>query len=84
MTPSVFINLSPYSARVRADHLLSCLAAKRLSEQPDILEVVCTNTAPIKPEQMAPKLTVLSIARPMAEAIQRIHDGQSVSALFQS
>ncbi|MBL6854102.1 MAG: ribose-phosphate pyrophosphokinase [Alphaproteobacteria bacterium] len=60
-------------------------AAKRLSDQPDILEVVCTNTAPIKPEQqMAPKLKVLSIAKPMADAIQRIHDGQSVSALFQN
>jgi ribose-phosphate pyrophosphokinase len=59
-------------------------AAKRLSDQPDILEVVCTNTAPIRPDQRAPKLTVLSIARPLAEAIQRIHDGESVSALFQS
>jgi ribose-phosphate pyrophosphokinase len=59
-------------------------AANRLSDQPDVLEVVCTNTAPIRPDQRAPKLTVLSIARPLAEAIQRIHDGESVSALFQS
>jgi len=73
------------SIRIACTHgLFADGAAKRLSDQPDILEVVCTNTAPIKPEQMAPKLTVLSIARPMAEAIQRIHDGQSVSALFQS
>jgi len=73
------------SIRIACTHgLFADGAAKRLSDQPDILEVVCTNTAPIRPAQMAPKLTVLSIARPMAEAIQRIHDGQSVSALFQS
>jgi len=29
-----------------------------------------------------PKLTVLSVAPALAEAIRRIHNGQSVSALF--
>jgi ribose-phosphate pyrophosphokinase len=29
-----------------------------------------------------PKLTVLSVAPALAEAMQRIHDGESVSALF--
>jgi phosphoribosylpyrophosphate synthetase len=29
-----------------------------------------------------PKLTVLSIAPALAEAMRRIHDGESVSALF--
>jgi ribose-phosphate pyrophosphokinase len=39
---------------------------------------------PIAPEKRAAKLTVLSIAKPLAEAMRRIHDGESVSALFHS
>ena len=34
------------------------------------------------PEAEHPKLTVLSVAPALAEAIRRIHDGESVSALF--
>ena len=43
-------------------------------------EIVCTNTAPLEAEH--PKLTVLSVAPALAEAIRRIHDGESVSSLF--
>jgi ribose-phosphate pyrophosphokinase len=71
------------SVRIACTHgLFAAGAAERLSEQPDVLEIVCTNSVPIAPSKRAPKLTVLSIAAPLAEAIRRIHDGESVSALF--
>ena len=61
-----------------ADDLL-----ERLDSQPDVQEIVCTNTVPISKDKWVPKLRVLSIAPALAEAIRRIHDGESVSALFQ-
>ncbi|MEJ0026022.1 MAG: ribose-phosphate pyrophosphokinase [Rhizomicrobium sp.] len=71
------------SIRIACTHgLFAAGAAQRLSDQLDVVEIVCTNTVPIPPETRGTKLTVLSIARPFAEAIRRIHDGQSVSALF--
>ncbi|MEI9992249.1 MAG: ribose-phosphate pyrophosphokinase [Rhizomicrobium sp.] len=71
------------SIRIACTHgLFAAGAAARLSEQPDVLEIVCTNSVPIAADKRAPKLTVLSIAAPLAEAIRRIHDGESVSALF--
>jgi ribose-phosphate pyrophosphokinase len=71
------------SIRIACTHgLFAAGAAQRLSEQPDVLEIVCTNSVPIAADKRAPKLTVLSIAAPLAEAIKRIHDGESVSALF--
>jgi ribose-phosphate pyrophosphokinase len=73
------------SIRIACTHgLFGAGSAQRLSDQPDVLEIVCTNTVPIAPEKRAPKLTVLSIAKPLAEAMRRIHDGESVSALFHS
>jgi ribose-phosphate pyrophosphokinase len=71
------------SIRIACTHgLFSGGALQRLGEQPDLIEVVCTNTVPIAVEQHVPKLTVLSVAPALAEAIRRIHNGQSVSALF--
>jgi ribose-phosphate pyrophosphokinase len=46
----------------------------------DVTEIVCTNSAPIPAKN--PKLSVLSVAPAMAEAINRIHNGESVSSLF--
>jgi ribose-phosphate pyrophosphokinase len=59
-------------------------AIQRLSRQPDVQEVVTTNTVPLSPEktQALPQLRVLSVAPLLAEAIQRIHDGESISSLF--
>ena len=57
-----------------ADNALDKLAAA------DVTEVVCTNTAPVPLDH--PKLHVLSVAPALAEAISRIHNGESVSALF--
>jgi ribose-phosphate pyrophosphokinase len=57
-----------------ADNALDKLAAA------DVTDVVCTNTAPVPADH--PKLHVLSVAPALAEAINRIHNGESVSALF--
>ncbi|MFI7589058.1 ribose-phosphate diphosphokinase [Spongisporangium articulatum] len=71
------------SIRVATTHgLFSSGALDKLQAQDDVLEIVCTNTVPIGKEKFVPKLTVLSIAPAMAEAIRRIHNGESVSALF--
>ncbi|MFE7646914.1 ribose-phosphate diphosphokinase [Streptomyces phaeoluteigriseus] len=75
--------LDPRSIRVACTHgLFADGALKRLSEQPDVLEIVCTNTVPVAAEEHTDKLRVLSIAPALAEAVRRIHNGESVSALF--
>ena len=71
------------SVRVACTHgLFAGDAIERLSAEKDIEEIVCTNTVPIKQEKRTEKLTVLSVAAPLAEAMRRIHNGESVSALF--
>lgn len=71
------------SVSVACTHgLFSNGALKRIADQPDVNEIVCTNTVPIPRDDRSPKLTVLSIAPALAEAIRRIHDGESVSELF--
>ncbi|GAA3836001.1 ribose-phosphate diphosphokinase [Streptomyces phyllanthi] len=75
--------LGPRSIRVACTHgLFAAGALKRIGEQPDVLEIVCTNTVPVPEEERTEKLRVLSIAPALAEAVRRIHNGESVSALF--
>jgi len=56
-------------------------AVQRLSRE-EIREVIVTNTIPLEAEKRLPKLSVLSAAPLLAEAIRRIHLNQSVSILF--
>jgi ribose-phosphate pyrophosphokinase len=56
-------------------------ALDKLAAMPDVAEIVCTNSVPVAAEH--PKLTVLSVAPALAEAISRIHNGESVSVLFE-
>ena len=64
--------------------LFTGAAVERLAVQPDLKEVVTTNTVPLAAAKIAafPQLRVLSVAPLLAEALQRIHDGESVSSLF--
>ncbi|MGE5335547.1 MAG: ribose-phosphate diphosphokinase [Nitrososphaerota archaeon] len=59
-------------------------AIERLAAQPDVDEVVTTNTVPVAAAKLEalPRIRVLSVAPLLAEAIQRIHDGESISSLF--
>ena len=59
-------------------------AIARLGAQSDIAEIVTTNTVPLAADKRLPNLHVLSIAPLLAEAIRRIHVGESVSSLFVS
>jgi ribose-phosphate pyrophosphokinase len=71
------------SVRVACTHgLFSAGALERLSAEKDIEEIVCTNTVPIPERDRTDKLTILSIAPALGEAMRRIHNGESVSALF--
>jgi ribose-phosphate pyrophosphokinase len=69
--------------RIACTHgLFGAGALQRLAARPEVLEIVATDTVPIAPELRVGKLSVLSIAPALAEAIRRIHNGESVSALF--
>jgi ribose-phosphate pyrophosphokinase len=71
------------SVRIACTHGLFCDGAlKRIAAEPGVAEIVCTNTVPIPDAGRAPKLRVISLAPALAEAIRRIHEGESVSALF--
>jgi len=71
------------SVRVACTHgLFAANAVERLSAEKEIEEIVCTNTVPIPPMNRTEKLTILSVAPALSEAMRRIHNGESVSALF--
>ena len=71
------------SVRIACTHgLFADGALGKLAAQPDVAEVVCTNTVPMPEHKRDDKLRVLSIAPAMGEAIRRIHNGESVSSLF--
>ncbi|MDP2954118.1 MAG: ribose-phosphate diphosphokinase, partial [Chloroflexota bacterium] len=62
--------------------VLSGPAVQRIEESP-IRELVVTDTIPLAVEKRLPKITVLSLAPLLGEAIRRIHTGHSVGELFQ-
>jgi len=70
------------SAAVACTHgLFAGKALPRLSEHPMVREIVTTDTVPQAAEDW-PLLTVRSVAPLFAEAISRIHGGESISSLF--
>jgi len=69
------------SAAVACTHgLFVGKAVERLSDHPMITEVVTTDTVP--PRSDWPELRIRSVAGLFAEAIARVHAGESVSSLF--
>jgi ribose-phosphate pyrophosphokinase len=56
-------------------------AVERIQNAP-IDGLILTDTIPLAPEKQIPKLTVLSVAPLLGEAIKRIHRNESVSRLF--
>jgi ribose-phosphate pyrophosphokinase len=63
--------------------ILSGPAIERIRDS-RVREVVVTDTVPLRPANRIPKVHVLSVAPLIGEAIRRIHDGESVGALFSS
>jgi len=61
--------------------VLLATALERL-DAPYIKQLVVTNTIHVPPEKYHPKLKVLSIAPLLADAIYRIHSGESMSPLM--
>jgi ribose-phosphate pyrophosphokinase len=67
---------------VAATHgLLVGPAIERLESAP-ISTVAVTDTIPLRPKAMLPKIKVLTVAALLGQAIKRIHRNESVSGLF--
>jgi ribose-phosphate pyrophosphokinase len=56
--------------------------ASRILEESVVQEIVVTDTMPVPNEKRTAKITVLSMASMLGEAIHRIHSGLSVGAMF--
>lgn len=61
--------------------ILSGPARQRVG-QSCLNELIVTDTIPLSPDKKHPKITVLSVASLLSDAIERIHYEQSISTLF--
>ena len=77
------MNAGAKSVSACATHaVLSGPAIRRIEESP-LLEVIVTDSIPLKAEAKAcKKIKQLTVARLLGEAIKRIHHGDSISSLF--
>jgi ribose-phosphate pyrophosphokinase len=57
-------------------------AIQNLQATPEVKEIVTTNTVPIPPEKRIPCMRVLSVGALFADAIRRIHSGETMQPLF--
>lgn len=67
---------------VCASHGIFCGNAHELLANSGIREVIVTDTVPHDPSTLPPLVTQLSVAPLLADAINRIHHGDSISDLF--
>lgn len=65
-----------------ATHAILCGSAIDKLQSAPIDELIVTDTIPLSPQKRIEKLTVLSVAPLLGEAIKRIHRNESVSKLF--
>ena len=63
--------------------LLSGNASQKIAES-SIDKLIITNTIPLSEEKKIDKIEVVSVAQLLADAIIRIHEGNSVSVLFKN
>jgi ribose-phosphate pyrophosphokinase len=73
---------------VGAKKVFACAAHPVLSgsieklQESQVDEFAVTDSIPVPPEKMFPKLKVLSVAQTLAEAIRRLHHEESMSDMF--
>ena len=80
----VLKNFGVNTVYAAASHgVLSGAALQRINDCAFLKELVITNSIPLKGEQSCPKITQLSVAPLLAEAIARTHNEQSISSLFE-
>ena len=65
-----------------AAHPVLAGKATEILENSTIKELVVTDSLPVPPAKMGTKTSVVSVAPILGEAIQRIHSGTSVGAMF--
>ena len=63
-------------------HAVCCGDARVKLEHSEVKEVVVTDTVPHSEDALDGKVTVLSVAELLGEAIKRIHEEESLSSLF--
>jgi ribose-phosphate pyrophosphokinase len=89
-TAGTMVNAVTALIKARAKEVHACCthpvfsgpAIQRIAESP-LKEFVVTDTIPLNGEKKLDKITVLSLAPLLGEAMRRIHTGQSVGALFE-
>jgi len=67
---------------VAATHAVLCGPAVERLKGANLASIVCTDSIPLKPEQVLPQTEVLTVAPLLGEAVKRIHRNESVSRLF--
>lgn len=67
---------------VAVTHAVLCGPAVERLREANLASMVCTDSIPLRPEQMLPHMRVLPVAPLLGEAIKRIHRNESVSKLF--
>lgn len=67
---------------VAATHALLVGPAMERLKAANLSSLVCTDSIPLRPDQLLPQTQVLTVAPLLGEAIKRIHRNESVSRLF--
>ena len=62
--------------------MLSGSAIKKLADS-DIKKVIITDTILMDEHKKIEKIKIVSVAKVFGEAVNRVHNGESVSALFE-
>lgn len=71
------------SIRAACTHGLFAGPAIQLIDESPLQEVIATDTVYLPPEKRSPKIKILSVAPVFAHAIRHIHEGQSMTPLFE-
>lgn len=67
---------------VATTHAVLCGPAVERLADANLKSIVCTDSIPLRPDQILPHMKVLSVAPLLGEAIKRIHRNESISRLF--